>query len=108
MRRKLNWHIVKGERKEVLRNPSDDKKKCFHTYLFSLEFCFNVAIVKDVFYFITKNTQSFPQINGLSHQERAKKPTHTIYTHNLNRKPSFFIYILQSRHFYFISLKTII
>lgn len=90
MRRKLNWHIIKGERREVLRNRSDDKK-CFHPYLFSLEFCFNVAIVKDAFYFITKNTQRFSQINGLSHQERAKKPTHTIYTHDLNRKPFSFI-----------------
>lgn len=86
MRRKLNWHIIKVKRREDLRNLSGDKK-CFHLYLFFLEFCFSVATVKYIFYFITENTQTFSQINGLSHQETAKTPTHITYTHNLNRKP---------------------
>lgn len=58
IRRKLNWHTIKVERKEDLRNLSDSKKY-FHPYLFFLEFCFNVAVVKNIFYFITKNTQKF-------------------------------------------------
>lgn len=109
MRSKLNWHIIKVKRREDLRNLSGDKK-CFNPYLFFLEFCFNVAIVKYIFHFITKNTQTFSQINGLSHQERAKKPTHTTYiTPNLKRKPlSFsFTYFRAGTSSIFISLGTI-
>lgn len=109
MRSKLNWHIIKVKRREDLRNLSGDKK-CFNPYLFFLEFCFNMAIVKYIFHFITKNTQTFSQINGLSHQERAKKPTHITYiTPNLKRKPlSFsFTYFREGTSSIFISLGTI-
>ena len=97
MRRTQNWHLIKVKRRDDFRNLSGDKKY-FHPYLFFLEFCFNVAIIKYIFYFITKSTQMFSQIKVLSLKEQ-RNPHQYIHTTQIE---NFFTCILQNKHFFCI------